>query len=441
MRKRVMFFVAAAMMTVLAAGCQKKEPDITPTKPPENQAVTPDAVPTPTQEPTQAPTPTPAPTNTPVPTVWVTPTLVPKMEVVKHPFDFGEMRGLSPKEIVADMKVGWNLGNTLDAIDGTGLGSETSWGNPKTTQEMIDMVAAYGFDVLRVPVTWGNHLIDDDYTIDPEWMARVKETVEYGLEDGMYVILNMHHEEMWRKPDYANLEATRKENAALWKQIALYFQEYGDHLIFEGMNEPRVKGSENEWDGGTEEGRDCINQLNADFVATVRAAGGNNATRLLLITTYASASTTKAYKDFIFPDDENIALSLHAYTPYRFTYDSKGESWNTADFGAGVQSEINGVMDDMVRFAQKGDVPVIITECGSVVKKNKAGDLNFEAVGKWAVGYMEAAKKRHMPCVLWDNNAFNSTGENFGLLNRKNLEWYYPDTVNAVTEVFYSTEE
>lgn len=106
-----------------------------------------------------------------------------------------------------------------------------------------------------------------------------------------------------------------------------------------------------------------------------------------------------------------------------------------------MQSEINGVMDDMVRFAQKGDVPVIITECGSVVKKNRAGDLNFEDVGKWAVGYLEAAKKRHMPCVLWDNNAFNSTGENFGILNRKTLEWYYPDTVNAVTEVFYSTKE
>ena len=227
----------------------------------------------------------------------------------------------------------------------------------------------------------------------------------------------------------------------MWTQIATYFGGYGDHLVFEGLNEPRVKGSENEWNGGTPEGRDCINQLNQNFIDTVRATGGNNATRLLLITTYAAASSTGAYKDYVFPQDANIGLSLHAYTPYRFTYDSKGESWNTADYTASVQNEINSVMNDMVLFAQKGDVPVIITECGSVIKKKKNGVQNFEEVGKWAVGYMEAAKKRHIPCVFWDNGAFNTSGENFGLLNRRALTWYYPDFVNALSEVYYSEEQ
>lgn len=437
MRKKIGYIAAAIMTAAVLAGCGKNN-EVKPTTAPTEAVNTPELTATPV--PTEAPTPTATPAPTATPTVKVTPTLVPSREVVKNPFAYDEMRGLTPKELVAEMTVGWNLGNTMDATNGSGIGSETSWGNPKTSPEMIETIAAYGFDLLRIPTTWSNHIIDDKYTIDPDWMARVKEIVDYAFENGMYVILNTHHEESWQKPDYEHLDAVKAEQAALWKQIAEYFKDYGDHLVFEGMNEPRVQGSENEWNGGTPEGRDCINQLNQNFVDTVRATGGNNSTRLLLITTYAAASSAGAYAGYVFPEDANIGLSLHAYTPYKFTYDSKGESWNTAEYKPAIQNEINSVMNEMVRFSQKGDVPVIITECGSVTKKLN-GELNFEEVGKWAQGYMDAAKKRHMPCIFWDNGAFKSTGENFGLLNRKTLTWYYPDVINAVTAVYYTETE
>lgn len=439
MRKKTGYLAAALlMMAAVLGGCssQNGAKDTTPavTAPAETPTAT--VAPSPTQTP--APTKAPEPTATPLPTA--TPTLTPSRPVTKNTVDFYEMRGMSPAELVAEMTVGWNLGNTMDARDGNGLASETSWGNPKTTQEIIDTVCAYGFNVLRVPTTWYNHVIDDNYTLDPEWLARVKEVVEYGLENGMYVILNAHHEDIWQKPDYERLEATKVQQAAFWKQIATYFADYGDHLIFEGMNEPRVTGSANEWNGGDAEGRDCINQLNQNFIDTVRATGGKNSTRLLLITTYAAASGTAAYKDYVFPEDANYAISLHAYTPYKFTFNT-GDTTNTFQYKSAIQSEINSVMDGMVRFSQQANVPVIITECGAVIKKDKAGVWNQEEVGKWAVGYLSAAKKRHIPVVFWDNNSYKGSGENFGILNRRTLTWYYPEVVNAIAEVYYTETE
>lgn len=344
----------------------------------------------------------------------------------------GEMRNISSAELVAEMGAGWNLGNTMDAE-----GSETAWGNPVTTKEMIDEVYNAGFNTLRIPTTWDLHMGEaPDYKVDEEWINRVEEIVDYALENDMYVILNTHHETNWIKPKYDGLDDVKVQLAALWTQIAEHFKDYGDHLVFEGLNEPRIVGGANEWNGGTEEGRDCLNQLNAVFVETVRKTGGNNSTRTLLITTFAAQPVPSAINDLTIPDDGHIGVSIHAYTPYRFTYDSVGEVWNTAVFDDSCASEIDYLFDSLNNtFVSKG-IPVIITEYGSVSKLiDKDWRIsNTDEVAKWASHYISTAEKYGIPCVWWDNGYHDSGNELFGIFNRRELTWYEPEIVKAIAD-------
>lgn len=345
----------------------------------------------------------------------------------------GEMRGISAAELIAEMGTGWNLGNTMDAEEG----GETGWGNPVTTKEMIDEVHRAGFDTLRIPTTWKNSMgAAPDYTVDSEWLKRLEEIIGYALENDMYVILNTHHDTDWIKPQYEGLEDVKVQFAALWTQIAEYFKDYGDHLIFEGLNEPRIVGGANEWNGGTEEGRDCLNQLNGVFVETVRKTGGNNETRTLLITTFAAQPAASAINALTVPDDKYVGVSIHAYTPYRFTYDSVGESWNTAVFDDSCAAEIDAVFASLNEvFTGKG-IPVIITEYGSVSKMiDKTWYIsNTDEVAKWAKHYVSAAEKYGIPCVWWDNGYHTSGNELFGIFNRRELTWYEPEVVTAIME-------
>lgn len=342
----------------------------------------------------------------------------------------GEMRGLTSAELISEMGTGWNLGNTMDAD-----GGETGWGNPVTTKEMIDEIHNAGFDTIRIPTTWKEHMGGaPDYTVDGEWIKRVEEIIGYALENDMYVILNTHHETDWIKPQYEGLDDVKVQFAALWTQIAEYFKDYGDHLIFEGLNEPRIVGGANEWNGGTEEGRDCLNQLNDVFVETVRKTGGNNETRTLLITTFAAQSVSSAINALTIPDDKYVGVSIHAYTPYRFTYDSVGESWNTAVFDDSCAAEIDSLFASLNdTFVSKG-IPVIITEYGSVSKMiDKDWYIsNTDEVVKWASHYIGAAEKYGIPCVWWDNGYHESGNELFGIFNRRELTWYEPEIVEAI---------
>ena len=170
--------------------------------------------------------------------------------------------GVSSFDVIEELGFGWNLGNTFDAWEkgrNQGLDSETCWGNPKTTPELIDFVAKSGFKAIRIPTTWHNHLIDDKYTIDPKWMKRVKKVVDICLEKGLYVILNTHHDnaEPNRMPlpygrGYYPLKKDIVESEKfiynVWVQIATAFNNgYDHHLIFEGLNEPRLIRSQYEW--------------------------------------------------------------------------------------------------------------------------------------------------------------------------------------------------
>lgn len=334
-----------------------------------------------------------------------------------------KMEAITATELVSQMKLGWSLGNTLDSHSSSLLRTanpqswETAWGNPVTTEELIKTVIDEGFNVIRIPVTWNDHiLIADNYKITDDWMDRVQEVVDYAYNNGAYVILNIHHES-WHMPYYDKQEIASDILEAVWTQIGERFKDYDEHLIFEGMNEPRKVGTSVEWNGGDQEGWDVVNYLNTVFIDTVRKTGGNNPYRILMIPGYG-ANCWAGLKHIDVPEnDSKIIVSVHAYEPYDFALNTKGRSkWNQDV--ASIDTIMKSI-DDL--FISKG-IPVIIGEFGAM---SKGEEFNQERAD-WAQYYVSAAKKIGVPCVWWDNGAFAGDGELFGLINRESCEWTYP---------------
>lgn len=334
------------------------------------------------------------------------------------------MNDVSPMDMVKEMKIGWNLGNTLDSTSSSiGVNVEMAWGNPRTTQEMIDMVIDQGFNVIRIPVSWGGQMGGAPaYNILPAWMDRVQEVVDYAYSRGVYVIVNIHHED-WHFPSEENKDAAAEQLTALWTAIATRFRDYDEHLIFEGMNEPRKIGTNVEWNGGDKEGRDIVNYYDQVFVDAVRATGGNNTIRNLMVPGYAASSSDTALKGIVLPEDDHLIVSVHAYTPYDFALNLAGRS--TWDNDTRDIDHLMEILDEL--FLSKG-VPVIIGEFGAMNKDNEQERV------QWAEYYVGKAREYGIPCVWWDNNAFNGNGENFGLFNRRELNFPYPDLLKALID-------
>jgi len=332
---------------------------------------------------------------------------------------------------VSQLKSGWNLGDTMDGFargeEVTPEQQETAWGKPKTTFEMIKLVKDTGFDILRVPVTWGPQTgPGPDFTIKKAMLERVKEIVDYGIDNGLVVILNMHHEH-WHFPSEENYPQASAQLKAMWAQIAEYFAGYDEKLVFESMNEPRKVGTPVEWDEGDEEGRTVVALLNADFIATVRQAGGNNANRMLMVPSYAASCSEGAMADVLVPDhDKNIIVSIHAYMPYEFALgpDMDKNQWS-ADNEADTAPIDQFLANMHKRFLSK-QIPVIIGECGARRK-----DGNDEARVAWARYYSFKCRQYGVPAVWWDNGAFEQPSEWFGLMDRHHVSWVYPAVVDA----------
>lgn len=360
--------------------------------------------------------------------------LVPEVSVDSYPVP--ESEGL---EFVQNMKLGWNLGNTFDAVDMGNIGAENeldyekAWCGQITTIENIAALKGAGFETIRIPVSWHNH-VDEEYNISEAWMTRVKEVVDWCKAMDMYVILNTHHDnsEDYYYPDSAHMESSKTYLTAVWTQIAETFRDYDDHLILESLNEPRLVGTSHEWwlDPNSEECQDaaeCINQLNQLFVETVRASGGGNETRWLMCPGYAASVDGAFYEGFRLPEDDHIIVSVHAYTPYNFALNTSG----TAEWSLNSDSdknEITNFLDKLYgKFIQNG-IPVVIGEFGALNKDN------LEARTAFAAYYTTAARSRGISCCWWDNNAFTGSGENFGLLYRNGSTFSYPEIVQALVK-------
>ena len=350
------------------------------------------------------------------------------------------LKNADTEAILEDMGLGWNLGNSLDATGGSGLDTETSWSNPKTTQALIDKVKSLGFNTVRVPVSWGKHVSGDNYTIDSAWLARVKEVVDYCYKNDMYVILNIHHDTKSSAsasgagyyPRSSAYSSSEKFVTSVWSQVAEYFKDYDYHLIFETLNEPRLIGTGYEWwfskwniPSEVKDAIDCINKLNQKAVDTIRNTGSNNRGRLIMCPGYDASIDGATVSGFKLPTDisgnkNRIAVSVHAYSPYNFAMNVG--SGSTSTYTSSIKNELQDLFSTLKsNFRDKG-IPVVIGEFGSTDKNNTAERV------KWATDYTALAKKNNIPCVLWDNNAFavyngNSivlNSEYHGYINRKN---------------------
>src|SRR5699024_1327302 len=235
------------------------------------------------------------------------------------------------------------------------------WGNPVTTPEMIEKVKEGGFNIIRIPVTWNEHIGDaPHYHINEDWLNRVQGVVDYAYDLDLYVILNLHHEE-WHFPSNDHLDQAKIILVKVWEQIAERFKDYNERLIFEAMNEPRMKGTDVEWTGGTAEAREIINQLNEVFLETIRNSGGNNSLRHVMLPTYAASADDNVLNDFTIPDDEKVIISVHSYTPYHFALNYDGtDEWNE-DNNADTR-DIDNLFASLNRRFISNDIAVIIGE-------------------------------------------------------------------------------
>lgn len=365
---------------------------------------------------------------------------VPYIEDVKQ-FDIPDNDAIA---LLRDMKCGWNLGNTFDAYNGyiqhaSGTEMESSWVGAVTTEGLIEAINEAGFNAIRIPVSWHNH-VDEEYTIDAEWLDRVKEVADWALNRGMYVIVNVHHDnhKKFFYPDSEHYERSASYLTAIWTQLAAAFADCDDHLILESMNEPRLVGTDYEWTwtSGSAECRDaadCINRLNQLFVNTIRATGGRNASRYLAVPAYCAAPWNAVTEAFKLPEDtaENrIIVATHAYSPYNFALNTQSSD-KTFDLekDAGKKQEIDGIMNSLYnRFIKKG-IPVMMDEFGVLDKGGNLQDrVNYTAY------YVASASASGITCFWWDNHLFSGTGERFGLINRKTIQWTYPDIALAIRE-------
>lgn len=340
--------------------------------------------------------------------------------------DFTKMRGLSASQLVADMGPGWNLGNALESEN-----NETAWGNPVTTKEMIDIIAARGFKTLRIPVRWDDSYSDPStYTIKTEFMNRVEEVVNYGLQNGMYVIINIHHNDLQSmvSTDSSVQRRVKDELAAVWKQVGNRFKDYGDMLILETINEPRFQ---EDWNGTTAL-YNCVNEYNEVSRGAIRSTGGNNGSRLIMMPTYAASSDSPKISNWKkLSEDDMIAVSIHAYLPFDFAFEGNGHSnWTEADY-----YDLNAVFLRLNSTFVKNGLPVVMGEFGATGKENVADREKF------AKAYATFAKKYHMPCIWWDNNLFGKGAEMFGIFNRSSLSFVYGGIADAIINVYKTNQD
>ena len=327
---------------------------------------------------------------------------------------------------VKNMGAGWNLGNTLESnsgdvnnmwIEQSGTNYESAWGQAPAARELIHLFKEAGFNAIRVPVTWyphmgnfkstisGDHwekaawLESTDYRVDPAWMARVKEVVGYVLDEGMYCILNVHHDTGtattgWLKADRDVYDAVKARYCGLWRQIATEFEPYGPNLLFESFNE--MLNGANQWNYAGKEADDVINAYNADFVATVRATGGNNEKRNLVLNTYAASPDARTLRDFVLPDDtakDHLLAQVHSYAPYDFAFDTANPR---PIFDASCDREVRAIVDGVNTNLVSRGIPCILGEFGMDT------NIRDEAeVVKQAACYVSQATKYNIACFYW----------------------------------------
>ncbi|MDR1074534.1 MAG: glycoside hydrolase family 5 protein [Treponema sp.] len=337
--------------------------------------------------------------------------------------------------------VGWNLGNALDAFN-QGVSSETVWGNPRITQKIFDGVKAAGYDVARIPITWMGHIgRAPDYHIEEAFLRRVAEVVGYAHKAGLKAIINIHHDgsvekngNVVKENGWLSLNTARQSDEGMkrvtaqfervWTQIAMYFKNYGDYLMFEAFNELH----DGDWGWGAESVQkpqyEILNKWTQIFVDAVRGVGGNNQRRFLIIPGYSAMPKHTTADYFKLPNDTDNAVNklivaVHYYDPYEFCIAGTRHNWGSATDKATVDADFKAIAD---RFVTGELMPVIIGESGAVWQEG----YEQTRLDYFSYVYGKAHEFRLVP-IYWDNGAFDS-GEMFGLFDRSAGEPYSPES-------------
>ncbi len=333
-------------------------------------------------------------------------------------------------EAVAKMKIGWNLGNTFDC-HGSWFDQnlmETAWGNPYTTTELIHYIHSLGFEAIRMPVTWYPHM-DERNNLDFMWMRRVKKVVGMILKEGMYCIVNCHHDtgEMqnygggWIQADIDNFKKNRNRVEQMWTQIAELFRDESDKLLLEGFNE--MLNPANQWNTPTGEELNAVNDWNRLFVETVRKTGGANRNRNLILNTYAGGLQTHLLQAFQPPKDiveGHLIMGIHCYDPWGFTTRNAVWTRQTDLFDDACEQELQRLFDQLKINALSKKIPVIIGEFASMDKNNE------QERAKHADFMVTEAGKLGIPCFYWDD------GKMYRIVDRLNLSPVTPELVKTM---------
>lgn len=361
---------------------------------------------------------------------------------------------LTAKQLAAKMFLGCNIGNTLESTGcSTTSSNETCWGSPLITQAMVDAYKAAGFNTIRIPVAWNTYASVNNGTIPDWWFKRVKEVVDYCINDDLYVLLNIHWDGGWLEShvNTSDQSSVNTTQANLWKQIATYFKDYDEHLVFCSANEPAVENDEQ---------ASVLKSYHQTFVNTVRATGGYNGTRCLVVQC-AGTDADKAITYDIMPTDQvadRLMMEFHYY-PYTYCLMENDADWGNADWFWGQDYQnitINGTERSCTwntessvlaqfkaikeKYVDKG-IPCILGEFACCIERSVPSDYQTKYEDSRAYFYYyitKCAKDNGIVPVLWDiyntqnslmvidrsSNKVNNTKEMNGLLKGANAGVY-----------------
>lgn len=349
------------------------------------------------------------------------------------------------KELAKAMYPGWNLGNTMEAGDmannftnAGGLGAETAWQSTQTTKALIDFVKAQGFKSVRIPTSWVmGHITDaENMTIDLAWLARVKEIVDYCISDGLYVYINDHWDGGWIEVEgfsktSSSYEAVDETIIAdkvnklkkLWTNIATYFKDYNEYLMFAGLNEPFQEYSL--FSTRHSELTPILERYNQAFVDAVRATGGNNAKRVLIVQG-PSTNINSTVNYFNMPTDTEsgkLMVEVHYYEPWDFCGSNATKEWN-AD--ASVKTSFESLKTKFVDH----NIPVVIGEYGANWQENT--ESHNDAIRRYFKSVVENAGNCGIVPFAWDINVVSYP--NMSIINRTGLSVWNTPAMTGITE-------
>ncbi|MBP5941864.1 cellulase family glycosylhydrolase [Streptomyces acidiscabies] len=315
------------------------------------------------------------------------------------------------RSAVAAMQPGWNLGNTYDAIP-----DETSWGNPPVTRALLQQVKSQGFRSIRLPVTWSGHQGGaPGYTIDPVWLGKVRQVVDWALDENLYVLLNLHHDSwMWLNTLPTDHDNVLARYTATWTQIAAAFRDRSPKLAFESVNEPTFTDT-----SGDEQSYRLLAELNRAFHTAVRASGGGNTNRLLVLPTLYTNSD-QGRLDALTAEltalrDPMIATTIHFYGWWPFSVNIAGYT----RFDATSEQDLTGSFDRAYNAFTAHGVPVIVGEYALLAYDHtRPGIIERGEVRKYFEYLGNYARERRLTTMLWDAGQF---------LNRNTLQWRDPE--------------